>query len=451
MAVSVSDLDEARPQQWRDAADDVLAAARQCDELGDHARNEVAATLKQCWVGEAGRAARERFVEHADDYEAAALALRAMARAYDELANAVENAQRDLRGGLDYARRNGLVVDESGRVQFSQDDLVEGDAPEKALLTQAHEVIADALYKANEADADAARALRTVEGMILLRDPKLVREALDGGPLAVALRLSHGLETDIHPINVPRHVLDSVKTASAETGISRKLLLAVLWQEQQWYQNHSPGLSGPVTEAGRFLNWAASQTLKPDKSLGITHIKPATARRVLDEYPNRFRLTDGRTLNDATDAELAAEIESNPQLDVRLSAHYLAMLQEDEHGATTDKQLFTLYAADSSDVREKNEQFGDDSDYRGHSIQARGRNWDRIEPHLDDAMAWHDLTDGERTRAMEQLESQTPAGHHVALAPIYATEGPTTGSGTGEPEPGTPSPSPGPAPRPPGD
>ncbi|MGN5389950.1 hypothetical protein [Streptomyces sp. JL7001] len=43
------------------------------------------------------------------------------------------------------------------------------------------------------------------------------------------------------------------------TGISRKLLLAILWQEQQWYQNFSPGLTGPLAQAGRIFNW----TLQP--------------------------------------------------------------------------------------------------------------------------------------------------------------------------------------------
>jgi hypothetical protein len=111
--------------------------------------------------------------------------------------------------------------------------------------------------------------------------------------------------------------------------------------------------------------------------------------------------------------------------------------------------LFTLYAADTPDVREKNEQYGDDSDHRGADIKVRGKNWDKMEPHLDDAMAWNALSDDERAKAIAQLESQTPAGHHVSLDPLYST-GQTTGTGTGEPEPGTPSPSPGPTPTPPG-
>lgn len=79
-----------------------------------------------------------------------------------------------------------------------------------------------------------------------------------------------------------------------------------------------------------------------------------------------------------------------------------------------------------------------------------GANWDRLQPHLEDAMAWEALSDQERSEAIRQLESDTPAGHHASIEPIYAAGGPTTGTGSGAPEPGTPSPAPGSAPTPPG-
>ncbi len=68
--------------------------------------------------------------------------------------------------------------------------------------------------------------------------------------------------------SVPPNVLNEVKLASAETGVSQKLPLAILWQEQQWYQNSNPSLSGPLTEFGRFFDWSLTLGAKPDKSLG---------------------------------------------------------------------------------------------------------------------------------------------------------------------------------------
>ncbi|WLQ35825.1 hypothetical protein P8A18_21420 [Streptomyces castrisilvae] len=312
--VSVGELSGAQPGKWRDAADDAIAAAKQCEGISSYARDEVASTLGQCWVGDTGRAARGRFVKHADDYEAASMALRAMARAYDGLADDITDAQRDLTGALDYARTHELKV----------------------------------------------------------------------------------------------------------------------------------------SSFGRFFDWSLQQTVKPDKSLGITHMKLETARAVITNNRGAFMLSDGTYLADFNDSQLTKYIEENPDEDVRLSAYHLKELQGQPYGAETDKQLFTLYAADTPDVREKNEQYGDESGARGADIKVRGENWDRLEPHLDDAMAWDALSDEERAKAIRQLESDTPAGHHVSIEPIYAAGGPTTGNGSGDPEPGTPSPSPGPAPTPPG-
>ncbi|MFF8268700.1 hypothetical protein ACF059_15045 [Streptomyces sp. NPDC016562] len=449
--VSVPELKQADPQKWRTAADDAVAVAKQCDGLASYAREDVARTVSRCWVGEAGRAATERFVKHAGDYETSALALRAMAKVYDDLAAAIEAAQRDLNSALDYARSHDLKVDDSGRVQLSHPVLVpQGSTEHLEPVNHAQGIIVDALRTATQADVEAARALRTIEGLTAVSDPKLAKEALTpGSPLAVALALAGGTD-GLHPVNVSPAQFAALNRAAAETGISRKLLLAILWQEQQWYQNFSPGLSGPLAQAGRIFDWTLQQSLKPDKSLGITHMKPDTAREVMERNRRAFTLPDGTFLGSLGDAELTKYIEENPNENIRMSAYHLKDIQENPYGARTDKQLFTLYAADTPGVRELNEQYGDESGDRGGDIRTRGENWDKVEPHLDDAMAWYALTDEQRTTAVRQLESQTPAGHHVSVDPIYHEGGgPHTGTGTGPAEPGTPSPSPGPAPRPP--
>ncbi|SFL06254.1 hypothetical protein [Streptomyces pini] len=450
--VSVPELDTASPRKWRDAADDAVAAAKQCDGLASYARDEVAGTLRTCWVGDTGKAARSRFVRHADDYEAAAVALRALARVYDDLADDIADAQRDLHSALDYARRHDLKVDDSGRVQSTQSVMgPRGGGEHLEPVKHARDIISAALSKATRADIEAARTLRTIEGLTDIGDPKLVRDALkDDSPLGIALRLSGGLD-GLHRINVPPTVLAAVDRAALETGMSRKLLLAVLWQEQQWHQNHSPSLRGPVTEFGRLFNWSLAVGPKPDKSLGITHIKLETAREVLEKNREVFKLTDGRYMSELTDAELAAEIEANPQLDVRLSAYHLKELKEDPYGSRSDKDLFVLYAADTPEVRELNETYGDESGRRGGDIKTRGENWDRIEPHLEDAMAWEALGDEERAQAVEQLKSQTPVPRDVYIEPIYSDGGPVGGVGEKDPDLGplTPSPSPAPPPTPP--
>ncbi|MFD0375549.1 hypothetical protein [Streptomyces sp. NPDC127112] len=449
--VSVSELKQADPGKWRAAADDAVAVAKQCDGLATHAREDVARTVNRCWVGESGRAATERFVKHADDYETSAVALRAMAKVYDDLADAITAAQRDLNSALDYARTHDLKVEESGRVQLSHPVMAPpGSTEHLEPANHAQGIIVEALRQAAQADTEAARALRTIEGLTAISDPKLAKEALTpGSPLAIALALSGGVD-GLHPINVSPAQFAAVTRASAETGISRKLLLAILWQEQQWYQNFSPSLKGPLPEFGRFFDWTLEESIKPDKSLGITHMKSGTARQVLENHREAFTLADGTFLGSLGDAELTKYIEKNPDENIRMSAYYLNDLERNPYGARTDKQLFTLYAADTPEVRELNEQYSDESGSRGGDIRHRGENWDKVEPHLDDAMAWYALTDEQRATAMRQLESQTPAGHHVSIDPIYHEGGgPNTGTGTGPAEPGTPSPGPGPAPQPP--
>ncbi|WP_019549051.1 hypothetical protein [Streptomyces sulphureus] len=453
--VSVPELKEAEPQKWRDAAEDALAAARRCGSMSALAEEEVAATLLQCWAGDTGEAARRRFVQHAEDFEAAKLVLKKLVRTYDDLADAVETAKADLVGGLSYADSHDLVVDDSGRVQLATPIMTApGDDSHFGPLDHAAEAIGDALTKATEADRTATAALRLLGAMTDITDPALAREALrQDSPLAVALRLQNAGGGD-HSINVSSSQLAAVEQAARETGVSKKLLLATLWQEQQWYQHIDGSPNGPASFFGRPFNWLLSQTIKPDKSLGITHIKPDTARTVMENHPDAFLDTENNRLSEMDDSQLAKYIEENPNEAIRLSAyHYSDLREQSEYGARTDKDLFLLYAADTPDVRELNEQYGDESEPRGGDIRTRGENWDRISPRLDDAMAWEHLTEAERLEAMEQLESQTPDGQYVYLEPIYGDgismgTGTDTGTDRWEPEP-TPSPSANPPPTPP--
>jgi hypothetical protein len=448
--VSVPDLRSASPQAWRDAATDALTAAKHCEEIGTVARDDVARTIEKQWVSDAGLAARRTFVKHADDYEAASLALRELCRVYDDLADEIEAAQRDLRSALDYASDHELSVDDSGRVSHAKPVAsAPGDDSQSEPVRHAEDVIGGALSRATKADTTAAAALRTISGLTEISDPNLIKEALKkNSPLAIALRLT-GAPNGTHPINVSPSQLAAVERAAKETGMSKTLLLSIVWQEQQWYQNFDRDGRGLLPSIGRMFNWTLQQTIKPDKSLGITHMKLGTARSVIGQHRQAFTTKDGTYLGDLSDAQLTKYIEENPNEDIRLSAYHLQELQKNPYGSSTDKQLFILYAADTPDVREKNEQYGDDSDHRGGDIKVRGENWDKLQPHLDDAKAWEALSEEQRQQALEQLEGDTPKGHSFTINPIYGGE--SHGTGTGEPEPGTPSPEPGSSPTPPSD
>ncbi|BBA96045.1 hypothetical protein RVR_1171 [Actinacidiphila reveromycinica] len=273
---------------------------------------------------------------------------------------------------------------------------------------------------------------------------------MTNGPVGIALRLLAEGDT-VHPLNINAEELRAITAASKETGISQNLLMAIVWQEQQWYQNIDPAQDSLLTDGGHLFDWTLEQSVKPDKSLGITHMKLATAREVIGREPREFT-ADGKFLGDLDDSELTKYIEENPDFDIKLSAHYLKQLQANPHGAGSDKQLFLLYAADTQQVRDANALYGDATAPRGGAIHSRAANWDKLKVPLQDANAWADLTDKQRKAALATLAADIPEGQSVNLSPVYAPDGvETTVYGTGPVPPGTPTPSPGPAPTPPED
>ncbi|MER7850172.1 hypothetical protein ABTZ03_40270 [Kitasatospora sp. NPDC096077] len=465
--LTVDALNRADAQLWRHAGDDAANTAKHCEHVASVARDEVARTLGSAWSSPAGDSARARFARHAETYEAAAMAMRAIARTYDGLAKAIETSRLTLHSALDYASRNQLKVNQDGSVYTDPvAQTPEAAAALQDAIKQTEEMITSVLQAATAADSAAADELRTLAGLVNVEDPKAVRDLLSGdgnSALAVALRLQGGA-SGLHGINVSPAQIEAARKASAETGMSFDLILAIMWQEQQWYQNYEPNLDGPLTAAGRRANWAGEETFKPDKSLGITHMKLATARGVIQDFPGSFP-----SLGGLSDSQLAKYIEENPNEDVRLSAYYMKQLQKNPHGATSDKQLFMLYAADTEQVRDSNAKYGDDSSQRGAAIKSRADNWDQLQQGLRDADAWNGLPESERRKALDTLAAQTPYDRKVDLNPLYSGADVSSSTyGTGplppnraqfpptptpespvKPAPTVPAPSPGPQPTPP--
>lgn len=427
MTVTVSDLKNAQPALWLAAAGDAKDAAHHCHDVSSLARNEVARTLQMCWVDDAGKEARELFVRHADTYEAAATVLEGLMTTYDTLAQAIEGAQRALDDALDFARQYCLAISEAGEVTGNADtDLGKWAINYGSLLVSA------ALTAANQADEQAASRLWVITGLTDATNPDAVRQDLQAGadsPVQIALRLLAG--PGLHPLNIPPELLDAIRRAAKETGISETLLQAIVWQEQQWYQNVEPN-GGPLTEAGRFWDWTLQQTLMPDKSLGITHMKIDTVREVMGHDRAAFTTADGTFLGDLSDDQLAAYIEKNPDEDIRLSAHYLAQMKQDPHGTASDKQLFLLYAADDANTRDMNARSGDSTTARENDIRDRAETWDSLQPRLRDTAAWAALTDQQRQQALDHIATNSPRDKRIDLHPLYPA-GSSTASGTGTP------------------
>ncbi|GAA4534128.1 hypothetical protein [Amycolatopsis samaneae] len=426
--LSVSVVRNAKPQAWRDAADDATQTAQHCRDVASGARY-VAYTLTQAWPDDAGKQARQRFVQHAADYEIAGTVLAKLVTVYDAFAGHIDDAQQMLNSALDYARQNELTVGDDGKVT--------GKAEKGPEIRTAGQLVAGALNYATTWDQTTANWLRTIGSLTAETDPEVVNLRLEhGGDSAsdIANRLKNRPD-DVHELDIPPELLDEVRRIAKETGISEGLLTAILWQEEQWYQNWEKD-GGLVTEFGHILNEEA-QGLKPDKSLGITHMKLDAAREVISKNPAAFT-ENGKYLGDLADLDLMQRIEKDRNLDVKLSGYYLAELRKNPYGAETDKQLFILYSTgDDPATRANNHRYGDATEPRQNDILPRARNWDRLQPRLADAADWASLSSAERQRALSGAADQTHVGEKVDLHPVYGSD--TTADGRKNyPRPGAP-------------
>lgn len=288
-------------------------------------------------------------------------------------------------------------------------------------------------------------------------------------PLSILLRLT-AYQKD--RLNLPPDLIAYAKEAAAKYGISEDLMLITLVQEQQWYQQHDPGLDGVLTKLGRFGDWVYREVKDPIKSLGIVHMKPGTARQIALDHD--IRLADGTPLSSLSDTELTVAIEENPKLAIDLAAQHLADLRRPPDagrnlpGADTDYGVFLLYSADTQQVRDYNEWLEDDPGPRSGDIGPRGEDFHAIQQQLLDTRSWEALTPEQREAALKEVGATMPHGSESKPFTLYPTAPgvPTTVTstrpwdGTGEmphaeelppapPPPTTPSPQPNKPPTPP--
>ncbi|MGH8884603.1 MAG: hypothetical protein ACRDYX_05415 [Egibacteraceae bacterium] len=250
-----------------------------------------------------------------------------------------------------------------------------------------------------EAFRQADRATGPVPPGVVLTTDEAVNAARERIALDIARQL---LQYQDHPVNLSPELVQYAREVARQVGISEQLMLMILWQEQQWYQNADP--AGPVDEFGQFFNWSLRELgIRPDKSLGVAHMKVSTLRDLIRTH----HLTDvnGRDLNSYSDDELAKWLEVDQRSAIYLAGLYLKDLQH-KQGDWSDKQTFYLYASDSDQVREGNRKFGDATEGRQNEIYERGKNWDRVMPAIDAALEWERLSPEERRRALETLAAQ---------------------------------------------
>ncbi|GAA2738691.1 hypothetical protein [Actinocorallia aurantiaca] len=395
--------------------------------------NVVAKTDEAGWKGLAADAARKEISRPATRLELAAAQAGSVAGfmrgGYDEL----RAAKQRLKDALSDASAIRLRIGDDGALHFPEPRAE--DALDPAHMVESIQLRQQA-SKIHDRFEEAVRLATTADERLAGGLSRLGADNLEGRTdLAKSLADTLANFGD-HPVNLPPGLVELARQLARRHGISDRLMLMTLWQEQQWYQNH--GGYGPfstLTEKfGNEFNKNYQKYRDETKSMGISHMKAETARDIVTQHG--MADSNGRPYSSYNDQELAERIEDDPQFALDLTARYLADIQnEDEEQPWSDKQTFLLYAVgDDEGTREANRQYGDSTEDRKHDIRLRAENWDRVAPVIDVQQDWERLSPEDRQRALDSLGS---SGRGDSLNLPYA-------------QPHAPSPQPGPSPRPSG-
>ncbi|GDY33268.1 hypothetical protein [Gandjariella thermophila] len=165
--VSFTDLRDAKPRLWQRAADDLLRLAKEAEQAASDIYHQGKGAVDEHWTDEVGQHATEKLKALVDDYEAAAITVRAGVSVLDGLSEGVDLAQQSLLGALDFAKRSGLQVDDQGLVHVPAANT---DPTATHNSQQAQQLINDALARAARVDNDAAEELAKLVGALTNTD-----------------------------------------------------------------------------------------------------------------------------------------------------------------------------------------------------------------------------------------------------------------------------------------
>ncbi|MGN9914120.1 amidase domain-containing protein [Phytohabitans sp. LJ34] len=183
--VTFLELRDARPELWKSAADDAVALAQLAEESAGDIYERGAAPVGENWTDEVGTRAAANLRRLARRFETAAITLRGVAMTLDGLGESVEALQQTLLSAVDYARRHGLTVSDSGRV--SAQEFTRLEVPPE--VGQANQIIAEAVESATRIDEEVKAELGR-----LTQAAADVAAAVAGGRLDEALTLAQRVQ-----------------------------------------------------------------------------------------------------------------------------------------------------------------------------------------------------------------------------------------------------------------
>ncbi|MVU76653.1 amidase [Nocardia sp. ET3-3] len=158
--VTFAELRDAKPTSWTTAADDLLAAAKQCERIKDDIHDNGVKPLDDNWRSAAYGRARDVLTKVADRAEVAAILGRSAVDPLDTLSHSVQIAQNELHTGIEIAEQAGLVVDPVTGAVSAPPHTSRIDREDMAKArSDAQRIIDDAVEAATQADTLCAQAL----------------------------------------------------------------------------------------------------------------------------------------------------------------------------------------------------------------------------------------------------------------------------------------------------
>ncbi|MGQ4614812.1 amidase domain-containing protein [Nocardia sp. R7R-8] len=155
--MNLDQLRNADPGKWQAAADDLLAAAKDCEEAVAEIHANGTTRLKESWPDYLGDIVRDRITGVANKLEEVGVLLRGAVTALDSLEDAARIAQTEAGSAISAAAVAGLQL--SGDTVVVPPDHYDPDGA-VAVRDRCNALIKDAVDAATKADEEVAGALR---------------------------------------------------------------------------------------------------------------------------------------------------------------------------------------------------------------------------------------------------------------------------------------------------
>lgn len=163
--VTFAGIRDARPQNWKDAADDYEAVAKYANQAARDIRHQKAAKVDEHWADHTGRLATDRLRRLADQLDSAYDLLYAVKMVLEGMHTSIQTAQSTLDDALELARAHNLDLDEAGRLSVCRADTA-------AFESEYNQLRDHAIKQATDADEKARGELAKLRTGVSVVDPE---------------------------------------------------------------------------------------------------------------------------------------------------------------------------------------------------------------------------------------------------------------------------------------